>query len=888
MQISYTIIELIKKEIVKQSGREFWRTMFSPAGSFNYNKFAWYSVQYFPNPLPESGWKLHVSAHLHNAEEILKAVISDLIALKAHFKVPSCLNFLIFLSNPNLSKAQSGKFITIYPNSPAHAHAIAKKLHESTTHFSSPTIITDTPFAENSIIYYRYGGFTARYIQTLWGVLKAALLVNGVLQEDSKEPSATYGYENPFLLNINKPKYGCSSDNKCIESIHIIKYKCLSKNYRAKIFLCLDKKYNRRCIVKEVSANSGTDSLGNTTIKKVQYEKEILKKLEGYNIAPLFYYDYFDEKQNYCLVMEDISGEPLSFYLKRLLYQYKRISPYKAVKIAIQLAQQINIIHQQQILHGDIKLDNIILLDDGSIRVIDFDSACDFEYGRLTASAGTIGYKTINRRNGNSVCVRDDIYSYGACLYYLFTTIDPDENPLELEQFDINFQLLHPDTPKYLKNLIRGCLDGSIREFQEIIHILERKKNLSEAKLVLERTFSYEEKLHFLTEEIIARSYDKSLNYFEFSETITGNIKINDFKGLSGALFTLAVVNYQYNSDSVSFSINTCVNQLIKEEAAYNLIPGLYTGESGKALALLYSTPFSSQKGYSAALNFMSRANSLPLQSPDLYNGAAGCLRTNIIFFITTKNNDYLIAAKKIVQFLLASYQEGDILGWYNPSMNATTDNFILNKDEIFLGYSHGMAGIADTLLDYYLVTQDAAIADLLKKVMSYLLNEAKLILREKGIAWPAKRGGALTQPYWCHGAAGIGIFLSRMMYYHLWRTDLVLLNRIVESIFVCTQGGATLLCHGTLGSLEALIDLNYYYPSLLLDKKIKHFENIISHWIRQYINNGFKTQNSKINQYGYLNGILGYLVVYMRLINMKIPNPTSIEYAYYLNELQS
>lgn len=886
------VIDCIQSAIAETEQSAFWHTQLSRAGSHNRIRFAWFSVWYESLHNAEVGWKIHISAHYRNAEQILKAVIHKILSFKVHFKVAADASFIVFLSEKKLSGQQAGKFITIYPHSSEQAYEIASSLHELTTAFSSSPILTDRPFTKNSIIFYRYGSHAPHYIQTLWGGLKSTMLFNGKMIVDEKNPDSEI-YQvlsNPFAKASTASNHADIFEENSNINDHIVHYVCVSKSQHSSVFLCLDKKNKRRCILKKSSLNSTADLLGNSAIERLQGEIKILKKLTGLAVSPCYYEHFFDKDNNLCLVMEDLPGQPLHAYVKQHWHDHKKIPIQDALRISKQLATKLATIHHYGIIHADIKLANIII-DDMQLKLIDFDSACDIENNILICTAGSMGFSTKNRDRSGLPCINDDIYGYGACLYYLFTTIDPDYNPLETEQSHIDITLFNEAVPEFIQTLIQQCLTGHFENFNQIVLCFEQDTvsiTCSQQQNVIKKeannTSSYLDKMRYLTNFFIHHAYDKPTNYFDFSRVIIGNIRMDDMRGLSGALLSLATVAMQDSTDFILFTIYQCALQLANNQPLYNLIPGLYAGESGKAVALLYAAIAHPDINQEIAIKTMQAVNQLTLQSCDLYNGAAGCLRANLFFYKIVKDKAYLAAAHKIVDYLLSTrYAKDQCLGWYNPTVDSTTDNFQLNQDEMLLGYSHGLAGIADALLDYYLITETAEIKTILQQAMHCFLQCAQPILEGEGIAWSSKWNGGLTLPYWCHGGGGIGIFLSRMMAYNLWPTDLGCLEKLIYAIFTCTRGGPIVLCHGSLGSLEALLDFHYHHPTLLIEEKIKLFEQIVANWLRQYCNNHFKTQNVGFDQYGYLTSVAGCLPIYARLQAREIPNPLHLEYASYL-----
>lgn len=94
-------------------------------------------------PLPDQGWKIHVSATLPEARDILRTVGPSLIARKVSWKVAAGeAQYVKLLLAPG-QIVQTGKFITIYSRSEANARAIADWLNMATRTFAGPVIPSD-------------------------------------------------------------------------------------------------------------------------------------------------------------------------------------------------------------------------------------------------------------------------------------------------------------------------------------------------------------------------------------------------------------------------------------------------------------------------------------------------------------------------------------------------------------------------------------------------------------------------------------------------------------------------------------------------------------------------------------------------------------------------
>ena len=120
--------------------------------------------------------------------------------------------------------------------------------------------------------------------------------------------------------------------------------------------------------------------------------------------------------------MEYLEGQTLSDLLTRV----HPLPEPDAAKIASRICEALEYMHQNQIVHRDLKPQNIMLCNDGSIRIMDFGIAKSLASRRLTfvgftPTMGTPDYMAPEQVKGSRGDHRTDIYSLGAILYEMTT-----------------------------------------------------------------------------------------------------------------------------------------------------------------------------------------------------------------------------------------------------------------------------------------------------------------------------------------------------------------------------------------------------------------------------------------------------------------------------------
>ena len=149
-------------------------------------------------------------------------------------------------------------------------------------------------------------------------------------------------------------------------------------------------------------------------------------KREGISVAKLSHpnivniHDVGQENHINFIVMEYINGKTL----KQIIKETGKISPEKTLDIALQISKALECAHKNNIIHRDIKPDNILITEDNIIKVMDFGIAKVLDSQTVTNSSKVIGtahYFSPEQARGNFVDGRTDIYSLGIVMYEMIT-----------------------------------------------------------------------------------------------------------------------------------------------------------------------------------------------------------------------------------------------------------------------------------------------------------------------------------------------------------------------------------------------------------------------------------------------------------------------------------
>lgn len=236
----------------------------------------------------------------------------------------------------------------------------------------------------------------------------------------------------------------------------------------AEVFKGKDHKLNRFVAIKvlkeEFRENGGF-------IKKFKEEAQAAAGLAHPNIVNV--YDVGDEYGIYYIVMELVEGITLKNYIERK----GQLTVKEATSIAIQVSAGLEVAHNNQIVHRDIKPQNIIISREGKVKVTDFGIAKATTSQTTTSAAmGSVHYASPEQARGGYVDHRSDIYSLGVVLYEMVTGRVPfdGDTAVTVAVKHLQDELVPPtvfnrEIPFSLEQIIKKCMEKSPdRRYQDI------------------------------------------------------------------------------------------------------------------------------------------------------------------------------------------------------------------------------------------------------------------------------------------------------------------------------------------------------------------------------------------------------------------------------------
>ena len=215
----------------------------------------------------------------------------------------------------------------------------------------------------------------------------------------------------------------------------------------------------------------------NTLVEKFTKEATAIANLSDNNIVNVL--DVGTQGDIHYIVMEYVNGKTL----KQIIREEGKLSYEKVLDYGIQIAKALDCAHRNNIIHRDVKPQNILVTNDGVVKVTDFGIAKSPNSETITNTSRVMGsahYFSPEQAKGNYVDYRSDIYSFGVVLYEMITGRLPfdAESPVSVALKHIQEPVVPPiiideKIPESLNKLILKAMEKEpIKRYQSVKEIL--------------------------------------------------------------------------------------------------------------------------------------------------------------------------------------------------------------------------------------------------------------------------------------------------------------------------------------------------------------------------------------------------------------------------------
>nr|8SAP_A Chain A, Class III lanthionine synthetase LanKC [Bacillus thuringiensis serovar andalousiensis]8SAP_B Chain B, Class III lanthionine synthetase LanKC [Bacillus thuringiensis serovar andalousiensis] len=723
------------------------------------NESVWKHYHVKGSTLPEQGWKIHVTSSLEDSKDVLDKVARLCIDKKIEFKHLKDKDSFMKMNSKNANRASSGKFITIYPTNNEVFVELLEMISLAIQDFKKGPYILNDKRWKNSNVFYRYGGFKGIFNEHGEHCIRDK---EGNLIKDQRNPF----YQVPDFVKdfddyLNTINNSGELENK--GESRLGKYKietALSFSNAGGVYLATRKKDNLKVIIKEARPSAGLDGAAQDALARQKIEYDALKKLKDVSgVVNLI--EYFQEWEHYFLVEEFIEGRDLRQWIAQEFPFFEdnngMSNHIKDVKmILLQLLDLIDSMHNQGVAMGDLQPANIMVTEDLTVRIIDFETAMPVNSDdrpamlttgfvshemKVSGARDWFGFKRLVRYLALPVLTSEDLEGY---LQYNHLNWIKENYGYEFYSFIVDLQ--------------EKC-DKRIKDYQTFI---PKEINLNDQTSDFNLT-SIINKLIIGVESSLTndeRFINGDIRQFEMNGG-----KFNFLTGGSGAAFTLTK-----NKSSIA-EVDKWIQSVLLDNLPLIEEDGLFTGKTG-ILALLYD------KGYKeVVLNELKiLKDNINQTDISIRSGLSGIGLFVISLYLETENKEYLKLAKDLERMI---------------KLNRAKDKQLKVKDwmAVDIGVIDGLSGVSLFYSALYSVTQNQK-----------YLEEAEVLIKEDlestkkddvtGVLQTVDNKNRLL-PYLSGGSIGVAIsiwFLNHVSGQDLYREEM---NSILKlSKTRCTISG--------------------------------------------------------------------------------------------------
>ena len=231
--------------------------------------------------------------------------------------------------------------------------------------------------------------------------------------------------------------------------------KTIGEGGMANVYLAYDTILDRNVALKVLRGDLSNDE---KFVRRFQREALSASSLSHPNIVEM--YDVGEDDGQYYIVMEYVDGKTL----KQLIKKRGALTLNEVIDIMLQLTDGIAHAHDSYIIHRDIKPQNIMIMENGLVKITDFGIAMALNSTQLTQTnsvMGSVHYLPPEQANGKGASVKCDIYSLGILMFELLTGTIPfkGENAVEIALKQMkeplpDVTLINPEIPQSIENIL--------------------------------------------------------------------------------------------------------------------------------------------------------------------------------------------------------------------------------------------------------------------------------------------------------------------------------------------------------------------------------------------------------------------------------------------------
>lgn len=326
--------------------------------------------------------------------------------------------------------------------------------------------------------------------------------------------------------------------------------KTIGEGGMANVYLAKDTILDRDVAIKVLRGDLASDE---KFVRRFQREALSASSLSHPNIVEI--YDVGEDDGNYYIVMEYVPGKNL----KQVLKKRGNLTVSEVIDIMLQITSAMGLAHDSLIIHRDLKPQNILMMDDGGVKITDFGIAMALNATQLTqtnSAMGSVHYFPPEQASGKGSTLKSDVYSLGIMMYELLTGYLPfrGDNAVEIALKHLkepipSIRSEFPNIPQSVENIIIKATAknpknryNNANEMHEDLLTCLNKERLEEPKIKLKYNEGISDDVAF---EVDKENMDDSL-VSQIKDTKDNKNKIIIILGsvLGGLVVILGIVYF--------------------------------------------------------------------------------------------------------------------------------------------------------------------------------------------------------------------------------------------------------------------------------------------------------------------------------------------------------
>jgi serine/threonine protein kinase len=827
------------------------------------------------------GWKLHLSSIPTEAVNLLSRAVPFLCQRVVSFKVAKDERVLSQLNEGELGATQVGKFMTVYPRSDAEAVELADALTGLTKGFHGPVIVSDLRLGD--VVYTRYGGFNPIITRDRLGQMFLSIYApDGTLCIDLQRVpfSSPDGIPNPFINHVSNPQSSTqnaltapvvampSSSTKLFGPNYLV-LEVIRHQPKGSIFRAINLRSQEQVsiqVLKQGRQFCLADEHGRDIRTRLRRQEALHNILAGRvpiaRAAP-----YFEVDGDGYLPLEEIPGKSIESFAADVLKSRSWGSLSSADQLTVlrcleQLLSGIKAMHRAGYVHRDLSASNVWVGEDKKVYLLDLELAHGVNEPLPIFGMGTPGFMSPAQETGAFPSFADDVYAVGCVMILLLTGFDPrrvlfanemhrarqlmeltNGAPLGLIEKIAQCTSANPASRPTLENIqtiTRQCIRAVAGSFPGSVHNSERLPGKGRWR---PRDRAMHENLIYCAQQgLFDTAIQEEISGLWLSCVSSENrvgsgafhLCRDAHKGVAGVVYLLGrLARCGYGSETARDRARHAVRWLLAEDSQNAVLPGLYFGEAGVAVAIVEAIAARLVDRDVQIEAFISKSLSGRLDWPDITHGAAGQGIAAIYSADRLQDNSLLDLSDRCAKYLI-ELQKPDG-SWEMPSGVPGMSG------ETLTGFAHGVSGIVYFLAEYATRVGGVEASRAWQAGAAWLIDQAIPTNDGQALEWSYGNVNQERWRWWCHGSPGIALTFLRLYERTRDNTYAEIARKALRTHSVDIRYPNLSQCHGLSGLGEIYLEAG----RILRDREWIERAEVIANMLRRL---GRETEHKSVS----------------------------------------